>query len=156
RDYARAALEFKGAIQAAPREAEGYYRLALVFAATDNPQAAIYSLRKATELNPGYKEAQLEYARLMAANGTRAYVEQAEQRALAVLSSAGEDPDALNTLALAEARLGNPESAERYLRRALAAFPQDLRSSVNLARLKLAAGDRAGAEEALKEAATRT
>src|SRR3954449_12628628 len=58
-DYGRAALEFKNAIQCAPKHAEPYYRLALVYIATNNAQAAIYSLRKATELDPKHKEAQL-------------------------------------------------------------------------------------------------
>jgi len=152
KDYARAALEFKNAIQAAPADAEPYYRLALVFIATDNAQAAIYSLRKATELDPKHKEAQLQFAQLMAAHGSREVVEQAEQRALQVLSASGENAEALNTMALAEARLGKPESAERYLQRALRQFPEDLRSSVSLAQLKLLAGDLAGAEEVLRQA----
>src|SRR5436305_2283669 len=155
KDYARAALEFNNAIQAAPRDAEPYYRLALVFIATDNAQAAIYALRKATELDPHHKEAQLQFARLMAEHGSRAVVEQAEQRALEVLSSSGEDAEALNTMALAESRLGKPESAERYLRRALKEFPEDLRSSVSLAQLNLLAGDHAGAAEGLGVAVAR-
>lgn len=153
KDYARAALEFKNAIQSTPKDAEPYYRLALVFIATDNAQAAIYALGKATELNPRHKEAQLQFARLMAMHGSREVVEQAEQRALQVLSASGEDAEALNTMALAEQRLGKPASAERYLQRALKEFPQDLRSSVSLARLKLLAGDTAGAEEVLRQAA---
>jgi len=59
----------------------------------------------------------------------------------------------LNVLAITELKLGKPESAEAHLEQALKKSPNNLKSSVALARTRLARKDVAGAEEALKQAA---
>src|SRR5579871_4562018 len=59
--------------------------------------------------------------------------------------------DALNTLAMAELRLGKPEQAEKRLEQALGQLPGGLESSALLMRTRLSQGDVKGAEEAIEE-----
>jgi tetratricopeptide (TPR) repeat protein len=152
KDYARAILEFKNAVAAVPRDAEGYYQLGSAYAASGNLPLAVSSLRKATELNPRHAEAQLKLAQFMAAFGDKAILEEAEQRLKTLLEGGHSDPNALNTLALTELRLGRPENATQYLEQALDRFPQNLKTSMMLAKLKISQKDLKGAEEVLQKA----
>jgi len=150
KDYARAILQFKNAVQARPKQAEPWYQLALANQAAGDLRAAVACLRKATELNPKHAEAQLRLAGLMTMAGSKEVVEEGRNRALQVLSTAPDNPEALDTLAVAELRLGEPAKAEEHLREALGKFPQHLQSSVALARLKLSKKDLAGAEHLIQ------
>ncbi len=152
KDYARAILEFKNAIQARPKEAEPWFQLGLAYQATGDTRMAAGCFRKATELNPKHAEAQLHLAGMMTMAGSKEVVEEGRNRALQVLAGAPDNPEALDTVAVAELRLGEPAKAEEHLQQALQKFPQHLQSSVKLAQLKLSRKDLAGAEAVLKEA----
>ena len=52
KEYARAALQFRNAIQAMPTDPEPYYQLGLTYLASGNRALAAGCFRKATELNP--------------------------------------------------------------------------------------------------------
>lgn len=151
RDYPRAELEFRSAIQAAPRDAEPYYQLGLTELAAGNRGAAAGSLRKATELNPKHTAAQLKLASVLTATGDTAAIVEAQKRARTVATDLPNDVDALNTLALTELRLGKPEEAAAHLEEALAQLPGGLTSSALLMRAKLAKGDVKGADEVLEQ-----
>jgi tetratricopeptide (TPR) repeat protein len=151
KDYARAALEFKNAIQAMPKDPEAHYQLALAYLDRKDYRSGIAELRKATELDPKHKAAQLALADLMTTSSDKEILEEAEQRLQQVLASSPSDPDALNTLAVAEARLGRPEEAEEYLQQAFEHAPQNLKSSFNLVKVKLAQKNTAAAEGILKK-----
>ena len=152
--YANAALFFKSAVQAQPRDAEPYYQLGLASLELSDFSTAVACFRKATELNPKHAGAQLRLAELMAASRSKELVEEAQKRTQGVLALAPDDVDALNVLAMTELRLGKPENAEAHLEQALKQSPSHLKSSVALAQTKLARKDIAGAEEVLKKAAS--
>jgi tetratricopeptide (TPR) repeat protein len=152
-DYSRAAIQFKIAAQALPREAEPLYQLALVYLQIGDVPTAVEALLKAGRVDPKHTASQLKLTQLMALNTDPTVVREAEQRARAVLAASQENVDAIATLALAEMRLGETESAEEHLKTALARFPQDLKSSLLLAELKIASKDLPAAEAILREAA---
>ncbi|MGO4885155.1 MAG: tetratricopeptide repeat protein [Bryobacteraceae bacterium] len=151
KDYARANLEFRNAIQTAPGDAEPYYQLGLVYLETGDRNMAASCFRKAAELNPKHAGAQLKLASLLAGARNQKAIEDAERRAQSVATAFPHNVDALNTLAMTELRLGKPEEATEHLEQALAQLPGDLESAALLMRAKLSQGDTKGAEAALQE-----
>ena len=152
KDYPRAILQFRNAVQAKPKEAEPYYQLGLAYLASGDPRKAFASLRKTLDLNPKHTAAQLRLAELMSTSRNKKDLAEAENYVAQVLSASPDNVDALNTLAFTELKLGKPEDAEQHLQQALQKFPASLLTSVNLARLKLRQKDLKGAEEVLKQA----
>jgi tetratricopeptide (TPR) repeat protein len=167
KDYARAMLEFNGAIQAKPKDPEPYYQLGLAYLASGNVAGSVSTLMKATQIDPKYAPAQLKIAELMTTYSTdRGILEEAKKRieaAIGVLpqdgasQQSGASPqqsyDAQNVLALADLGLGNSEIAAGRLEVILQRLPGDLRTSINLAKVKLALKDFDGAAEVLRKAA---
>jgi len=151
KDYVRAGLEFRKAIQAAPGDAEPYYQLGLTYLAADNRNLAVSCFRKAAELNPKHAAAQLKLADLLATVNDRVAIADAEKRAQAVAAEFPNNVDALNTLAMTELRLGKPEEAAGHLEQALERLPGGLESSALLMRARLSQGNVKGAEEALQQ-----
>jgi len=151
KDYVRAGLQFRNAIQSAPLDAEPYYQLGLTYLGAGNRSLAMTCFRKATDLNPKHAAAQLKLADLLAAVNDRVVIADAQKRAQEVASEFPNNVDALNTLALTELRLGKPEEAAAHLEQALERLPGGLVSSALLMRAKLAQGDVKGAEEALQQ-----
>ncbi|MCX6629961.1 MAG: tetratricopeptide repeat protein, partial [Candidatus Solibacter sp.] len=113
---------------------------------------AVATLRRATELNPGYSAAQLKLAELMIRSRDEELLKEAELRIQKILTDNPGDDDALFTLAAAQAQLGKPQDAERYLNEVLKRSPANLRSKMALALLKVAEQDLTGAEQILKGA----
>src|ERR1022692_385546 len=99
--------------------------------------AAASYFHKATELNPKHTLAQVKLAELMSSSRRKEDVEEAQKRSSDVLAILPDDVDALNVLAVAELRLGKPESAEAHLEQALRKSPSNLKSSVALAQTRL-------------------
>src|SRR5580700_3974799 len=62
KDYARAILEFRTAIQVMPKDAEAYYQLGLALLQSGDLRGAVGAFQKATELNPKHPGAQLKLA----------------------------------------------------------------------------------------------
>lgn len=151
RDYARAGLEFRNALQIAPADAEAYYQLGLTYLGAGNRSLAASCFRKAAELNPKHAGAQLNLANLLASANDPAVVADAEKRAQAVATENPNDVGALNTLAMTELRLGKTEDAEAHLEQALRQLPGGLESTALLMRVRLNEGDVKGAEEALQQ-----
>jgi tetratricopeptide (TPR) repeat protein len=152
KDYRRAALQFKNAVQVMPRDADAYYQLGLAELADGNLTAAVNALRKATELNPGHAAAQVKLAELMALSGIKDVAEDGKKRMEDVLRSSPDNVDALDALAINEIQLGKWQDAQAHLQQALDKFPQSLNSAVALAKLDLRQRDPKGAEEVLKKA----
>jgi len=151
-DYSRALLEFRSAAKNQPNNPEPLYQAALIYIELGDFQAAANYLLRATKVDPSYSPAQLRLAELMAVNADPTVVREAERRAELALSSSASTADAINTMALAEMRLNEPENAEKHLREALAKFPKNLQASVLMATLKLNQKDPASAESVLKNA----
>ena len=91
----RALLEFRSAIQQQPNEAEAYYWIAQAFLSGNNVRDAVISLRRATELNPGYSAAQLKLAELMIRSRDEELLKDAELRIQKILTDNPGDDDAL-------------------------------------------------------------
>jgi len=152
KDYARAALEFRNAAQAMPRDAEPIYQLGLAHLQGSNLADAIGAFRKAIELNPKHSGAQLKLAELMAASRNKQLVDQAAVQLRAIIAASPGDLEASDALAIAELELGKPEDAARRLEESLQKFPAHLQSSVALARIKLGRKDFAAAGRGLAKA----
>ena len=151
-DFQRAALEFRNAISAMPNDAEGYYRLGMASAGTGDLKTAVLSYRKALAIDPKHAGAQLKLSELMVMAADKKWSEEAQPILKGLVSGPVVTPEALNTLAVAEIKLGNVHEAQRALERALETSPQELSSSAMLARLKLANNDVAAAEQVLSKA----
>ena len=151
-DIPRAILQFQSAVKATPASAEAYYQLATAFLAAGDGIHTASMLRKALDLNPQHRAAQLLIAKVMANTGDKEYVQDAQKRLQAFLQTSPNDPDALHALALTELNLGEQDDAIRDLGQAMAAAPQSLLIAVTLAQAKLQGNDPKGAEEVLKQA----
>jgi tetratricopeptide (TPR) repeat protein len=153
KDYRRAVLEFRNALQVRPKSAETYYQLGLAYLGLGDSKSAVKAFGTALQMDPKYTAAELKMAQLAALSNYKEGVEAAERRLSQRLTEAPADPDTLNSLAIAEWRLGKREEAEQHFNEAIGKFPQDLTSALNLARLKMSQKDAAGAEAILKKAA---
>jgi tetratricopeptide (TPR) repeat protein len=153
KDYSRAILEFRNATQTVPRDAEPYYRLALVYLEMRQAAVAIPLLQKAVTLNPKHSAAQLKLAAFQLGNSDSKVVEGVQQRLRDVLANNPENADALEILAITEFRLGRIGDALGDLQKSIDKSPQALAHWFNLAKVKLAQKDASGAEAVLKEAA---
>src|SRR5579862_6791804 len=153
RDPQHAVLEFKSAIQANPHNPEGYYQLALAYEAAGDVRNEVKCLWETLAVNPKHTAAELKLAQVATLSNKREEWAEAEKKVAAIVASLPPDPAALNTLAVAEWRLGDRQEAEKHLNEAFAQFPQNLQSAANLAKVKLANNDLAGAEEVLKKGA---
>ena len=152
KEYARAVLDFKNAVAAMPQDSEAYYELGRTYAAFHELQSAVNSFRKAISLDPKNRGAQLELSKIMASTIDPEALEDAENRLNTLLQSGVADPEALQTLALTELKLGKMDVAAGHLQQALGASPQSLKSSVLLATTNLGRGDFKGAEDVLQKA----
>lgn len=151
KDYVRAGLEFRKAIQSWPADAEPYYQLGLTYVESGNRSLALSCFRKAAALNPKHAGAQLKLAGLLGEGNDQAALADAESRAKSVVDQFPSNVEALSTLAMTELRLGKPEEAVTHLEDALERLPGDLGSSALLMRARLSQGHVKAAEEALLE-----
>ncbi len=153
KDYPRAILQFRNAVQVAPKDAEASYRLALAYLAGGDVRQGVVYLRNAIKLNPNFHEAKLKWDELEAIGGKKADLETAASDLTAMLKASPEDAEVLSMLAVTEFRLGKPDEAVQHLEAALERAPENLKIAVAMAKVKLAKKDWAGAQEVLKTAA---
>ncbi len=146
KDYSRAILAFQNAAQAMPKDAEPYYQLGIAALDSGDIRMGALYLKRAVELNPKHRDAQLKIAELMA-HGDENLARQAESRVRELLDTAPVTPEMLNTLAYTELRLGKTADAMQTLEEILAKNPGELTSAILLATAKLGARDMKGAEE---------
>jgi tetratricopeptide (TPR) repeat protein len=152
KEYPRAILEFRNAVSAMPKDAEPHYQLGLAYLASGDPASAAGSFERATALNPKHSGAQLKLAELMTTARDPKYIQEAVSRLQGAFGDSPDNPEASDTLALAEWKLGKPEDAIQHLQEAMKKFPTHLQSAVALAQMKLSAKDWSGAEQVLKKA----
>jgi len=148
--FAEAAIEFRGAIQQSPQQAEPYYRLGLAYLAMGNLMEAVPALVKAAEIDPRHAGSQKKLAEMLAASKDPKLREEARKRAEQALAAEPKDAEALTVLAMVETRLGDTGTAEKHLLEALRQSPANLRAAAVLASLKLAQGDPQAAEAGLR------
>lgn len=153
KDYARASLQFRNAVQLLPKDAQAEYELGLAYLAGGDLNGGVAAIFRATQLDPKLDAARVKLAELMAQSGIAKLEQEGEKRMQELLAESPGNIDALNALALAELQLGESEDAEQHLQEALRALPNNLSSSVVLARVYLSRQDTGHAEEVLKQAA---
>ena len=151
KDYTRAILAFKNAVQAMPNDAEAYYRLGLAALQVGDIRTGVASLKKAVELNPKHSAAKLKLAELMS-HGDTALMREAEASLEELLENAAVTPEMLNALAYTQLRLGKASDAVQTLQEFLLNNPGELNSAILLAQAKLFRKDIKGAEEVLLKA----
>src|SRR5579884_1918896 len=152
-EYSRAALDFRNAIQAMPRDAEPHYQLGLVLLKTGAAQSAVIEFQRAIQLNSKHVDAQVKLAEILSLNNNVEVVRQAEKKAEEALTLSPGNADALNALAVAELRLENADDAAQHLKQALEKSPHNLNAAMTLAMLKLRQNDIAGAERLMSRSA---
>jgi tetratricopeptide (TPR) repeat protein len=136
-----------------PKDAEPYYRMGMAYLESRDTSSAVRAFQKATALNPKHSGAQLKLAELMTLGSRdQKIVLEGFSRLQSVFGNSPDNPEAIDTLALAEWKLGKPENATERLTEALKKFPTHLESSVVLARMKVSTKDWDGAEGVLKQA----
>jgi tetratricopeptide (TPR) repeat protein len=153
KDYARAILSFRNAVQLKPDHPQAYYEMALANMKAGDAAASVSHLRKVLEIDPKHEGASLRLAEVMAGTDERSVVEDAEQRLKAILSASPANVEALTALAIAEWKLAKAGDAEEHLHEAFRRAPNDLTSSVSLAKMKAQRKDYDGAEQILRKAA---
>lgn len=151
-DYPRAALEFRNAVQLAPKDAALRYKLADALLAAKLYAQGAAELRLALELDPKHAGAQLRLAHLLLATGDPALTGEAAARSRELLTLDPADQEALMLAGLTEVRLGNLNQAARFYGDAAIRYPHELRPQIELARVKFAAGDYPAAEAVLLKA----
>src|SRR5580658_5269150 len=139
KDYARAALEFRSANQANPRDAEPWYQLGIAYLGAKQPDNAFVAFLKATELNPRHTSAQLRVSEMALRSKQPEVLQEAVKRLNQVLTD--DQPEVLDALAIADFKLKKPEEAIDLLHRALAKFPNDIRSAGTLAAIQFGQHD---------------
>ncbi len=151
KDYPRAILQFRNAVQVAPKDPEMSYQLALAYIANRDVKTGYMYLLQATNLDAHYTPARLKLDELKAGLGGKTEVEQAQSELTRMLEKSPGDADLLSALGVAEFRLSDTADAQQHLEAALQKAPANLKAAVALARIK-AKTDRAGAEQILKSA----
>jgi tetratricopeptide (TPR) repeat protein len=151
-DNGRAILQLKNAAQVAPKDAEVYYQLGMVYIAARDYNSAVASFQRALTIKPGYTSAQLRIAQIFSQTNDQELLRDAADRLKPLTEGTAPNTEALNALALTELRLGRRENAIQLLDEAVARAPGELMPALLLARAKLDEKDPRGAEEALKRA----
>jgi tetratricopeptide (TPR) repeat protein len=153
KDYANAVLDFKNAARTLRNNPEPYYQLGLISVNTGDYPSAVAYLRKAIDLDPQHRGAQLKLIELMNASQSPELLKQAAGMERSLMSRSPRDPEVLTSSAITEILQQKPADAQKHLEQVLSEFPSNLQSAKALAVLKLSANDVAGAEEVLKSAA---
>ncbi len=118
RDFGRASLQFRNAIQANPKNSEAHYLMALAQIELGDTILAYRELSRAIDLDPKNMEAQLKMAELLTISPKKEELEEAEEHAKTVLDASPDNPDALDAMAAAELKLGNQDKSQELLERA--------------------------------------
>lgn len=153
-DPARAILEFRNAVQAAPRNAEAYYQLGMAYLQVRDYRSALAGFHKAIELNPKHTEAKLRIAQMLSLTTNQALLKEAEGELELLVQSPDANAEVLDTLAMTELKLGETGSAVDVLQKALTQFSPEMATYAMLAQARLRQNDSKGAEDVLKKGTT--
>src|ERR1039458_9889696 len=152
KDFSRAILEFRTAVEAMPKDAELHYQLGLAYLGATNYRGAVGEFQRAAQLNPNHQRANLKLAELMTATRDQDMVQQAQEKLKGVLKESPDDTEAMDALARTELLMGEPEDAAKVLGKALEKAPAHVQSAVALAQIRLGQKDERGAEEIMRQA----
>jgi putative PEP-CTERM system TPR-repeat lipoprotein len=145
--------DFKRAVELTPLNPDARYQLAVANLAIGNGRAAAEELATVIQLKADYWPAQLKLAELMATSGDQNVLAEARERLTRVIARLPGDAGAVTALSIVEWKLGQREQAQRRLEQALTTLPNQLDWVATLAKMRMAAGNPAGAEASLRAAA---
>lgn len=152
KDFRRAVLEWKTALDVAPQDAEIHFQLGSTHLSLDDVRSAVQSFQRAVQLDPKHAAAQIKLAELYSAASDPETLQDAQSRMETLLETTPDNPEALSTLAHAELRLGEFADAEKHLTQAAAQAPSNIKAALGLAQLHVGRKHYAEAEAALKKA----
>jgi len=152
RDYSRAVLAFKNAARTAPKDPEPLYEIGVASEDLGDLRTAITAYRQALQVNQGYVPAKLRLSELMAQTSDASILKDARSQLEDLLKTNAPTTEMLDTLALAEMKLGNTADAIQKLQQALSKSSGQLAPYAMLAEAKLIQNDANAAEDVLKKA----
>jgi tetratricopeptide (TPR) repeat protein len=153
KDYRKAIIEFKVASQNMPKDADPVYLLGMTYLSAGANALAAQAFQKAIELNPKHEAAQYQLALFKAGASKPELLEQAKQVISAWTLSHPNDADALGSLGLVEAKLGNRAEAIRRLEAGVAKDGSTIRMASAVVSVYAATGDWDAMKEVAKDLA---
>jgi tetratricopeptide (TPR) repeat protein len=147
--YTEAILEYRRAVQVAPKYGEARYKLAEAFAAVDDARSALPEYVRAADLLPDRVDLQIKAGNLLLLGGR---FQDAKTRARSVLKRDPKNVSGLVLLGNALAGLREMVDAVSVAQRATEMAPGRAGFYTNLGALQLATGNQALAETAFKRA----
>jgi len=147
--FQEAAIEFRNAVQIAPRSAEAHYQLARAYRSLKNSDGALRELTEATTLNPADSHAQLDFADLLIGRGQ---VENARSAAEKVLQADPNNARAHAVLGEAYGLTHHVPYAIQEFQKAIDLDPAKVEYYTALAVVHLAVGQPSAAETVNRKA----
>lgn len=151
KDYKTAVVEYKVASQNMPKDAEPVYQLGMTYLRVGAARQAVEAFTKAVSLNPKHEGAQFEMALVKVGSNKPEIVQEAKQVLTAYLATHPGNLDAMGSLALAEAKLGNKAEAVKLLETTAEKAPDDMHAASMVVALYAAMGDVNSAKEVAHE-----
>lgn len=145
RQYSRALMQLRIALRQSPANAEAFYQAGLVHLAMLEIPSAYVNLQKAVDLDPKHVEARNRLAEIFSSSSEQGHLREAAEFARQAIALDPGDASAINSLAIANFKLGDAKVAEEALRQLRNSPRVDTRSVVNGALMRLQAADVAGA-----------
>lgn len=145
RQYSRALMQLRIALRQSPANAEAFYQAGLVHLAMLEIPSAYVNLQKAVDLDPKHVEARNRLAEIFSSSSEQGHLREAAEFARQAIALDPGDASAINSLAIANFKLGDAKAAEEALRQLRNSPRVDTRSVVNGALMRLQAADVAGA-----------
>jgi tetratricopeptide (TPR) repeat protein len=141
KDYRRAVIEYKVASQNMPKDAEPLYQLGMTYLAAGSARLAYETFSKAATVNPKHPGAQYQLALFKVGSNKPETVQEGKKVLSDYIKSHPDDEEALGSLALAEAKLGNKEESISLLQRSVEKNPSHTRPAAVIIALYAAKGD---------------
>lgn len=141
KDFRRAAVEFKVASQNKPKDPEPLYQLGMTYLRAGAAKQALETFQDVVRLDPTHSATQYELALFKVGSNKPAIVAEAQAQLRLHLKDHPDDAEALGSLALAEAKLGNKDESLRLIFKAVGKNPDNLRPAGVLIGLFTAKGD---------------
>jgi tetratricopeptide (TPR) repeat protein len=155
KEYKKAVIDFKVAAQNMPKDAEPVYQLGMTYLSAGAARQAVEAFTRAVTLNPKHEGAQYQMALVKVGSNKPEIVQDSKQVLLAYLARHPGDGDAMGSLALAEAKLGDKAEALKMLDAAADKNPSNMRPAATIIALYAARGDVDTAKQIARELADR-
>ena len=147
KEYRKAAIDFRVASQNMPKDGEPLYQLGMTYLDEGDATLALEAFQKAVAVDPKHMGAQYQYAVFEVGSNNPDQVMAAREVLHQYAALHPDDAEALGSLALADAKLGDKEQARKMVYAAVATKPADLRPASIVIAFYAAHGDLDSAAE---------